>query len=124
MEENCIKYEFIKDKNNVETMTCTFCSPGYYLNSENKCVNFKDKINLIPNCHFHIFYIGDIRFYFYYYENSDFNINFYNYDDRYYFYNSSEYREAIKNIKFPINTTCGYCQNGYFFNDKRECYFL
>ena len=123
MEENCIKYEFIKDKNNVETITCTLCSPGYYLSSENKCISFKDKINIIQNCQMHIFYIGDIEFYFYYYENSDFYINTY-YNNRYSFYNSSIYKEALKNIKFPINTTCDYCKNGYFLNDKRECYFL
>ena len=123
MEENCIKYEFIKDKNNVETIVCTLCSPGYYLNSENKCISFKDKINIISNCQRHIFSIGNIDFSFYYYENYDFYIYILN-DNRYSFYNSSIYKEALKNIEFPINTNCTNCKNGYFFNDKRECYFL
>ena len=90
------------------------------MNSENKCISFKDKINIIKNCRHHIFSINDILLNFDYNENSDFNI-YIHYDSGYQFYNSSYYNSALKNIKFPINTNCSYCQDGFSLNDRGEC---
>ena len=33
---------------------CTLCKPGYYINSEGKCVNFINQIEKIDNCAIHI----------------------------------------------------------------------
>ena len=50
--DNCLLYGSIKDKNNIEKLTCTMCIPGYYFNSENKCISYKDKIKIFPNWRF------------------------------------------------------------------------
>ena len=44
---SCIKCKFINDTNNNEKLTCTLCKPGYYINSEGKCISYIDKIQKI-----------------------------------------------------------------------------
>ena len=74
--EHCFKYEFIKDKDNKEKLTCVLCITGYYLNSENKCISFIDKIEIIPNCLKHSFNIKELAFYFNYSSNDlDIHLN-------------------------------------------------
>ena len=119
--DNCLLYGSIKDKNNIEKLTCTMCIPGYYFNSENKCISYKDKIKIFPNCQSHNFYIAEISHDLNYDENGDSNINF-DYYSFYHLYNdTSFYNEALKYLTFPINTTCSYCKTGYYLHDNNEC---
>ena len=114
MSENCIKYEFIKDKNNIEIITCSACSPGYYLNSENKCISFMDKINLIQNCKQSFITLGG--FHFTYFSNNKYRLFSFVVA-----YGTNNYKEALKNIKFPISSTCLSCEKGYTLY-HRECH--
>ena len=61
--EHCFKYEFLKGKDNKEELTCVLCIPGYYLNSENKCISLIDYIQIDHNCFEHRFSIGNISFF-------------------------------------------------------------
>ena len=61
--EHCFKYEFLKGKDNKEELTCVLCIPGYYLNSENKCISLIDYKQIEHNCFEHRFSIGNISFF-------------------------------------------------------------
>ena len=43
-----------KVENNNEKLICTICSPGYYVDSDGKCVNFLNKLQIISNCESHV----------------------------------------------------------------------
>ena len=43
-------------------MTCVLRILGYYLDSENKCISFIEKIQTIENCRLYSFSIGNISF--------------------------------------------------------------
>ena len=104
-------------------MTCVLCVPGYYLNSENKCVNLIDYIQIIPNCIEQKFSIGNIEFYIDYYNSENIDI-YLDYSSRNYFYDYNYYNEIVNNIINPINTNCTICQEGYFMNKRLECEIL
>ena len=114
--DNCLKCEFINDKENKEKLTCTLCPLGYYLNSEGKCISFIKDIKTIPNCESMVFNIEN--YVFYYQPKNDKPIII----DYYYYYNDlSHYNEAMKKIELPINTICKKCNSGYILNNKGEC---
>ena len=125
--ESCLKYEFIKDNKNIEKLKCIACLPGYYLDNEGNCVNYKNRIQIIPFCVFHTFLVDDIKFEFYAYDYEYYGINnldiyFYYYNSAYNYYdNFNIYNEILKNINYNIITTCQSCQNGYFLNDDGIC---
>ena len=113
LSDACLKCEFNEDK-----LTCILCAPGYYINSEGKCSSFISQIELIPNCDTHYFTIGNYPFYF----NPSDNNEIYSYFDiRTLFNNYTEYNMALSKIKFPIKTTCRYCQYGYIIDDQESC---
>ena len=120
--EHCFKYEFIKDKDNKEKLTCVLCITGYYLNSEKKCISFIDKIEIIPNCFKHSFNIKELSFYFNYTSN-DLDIHL-NENSSKLYYDYTYYNKIVNNIINPINTICEQCQEGYFLNYKQECEIL
>ena len=125
--ESCLKYEFIKDNKNIEKLKCIACLPGYYLDNEGNCVNYKNRIQIIPFCVFHTFLVDDIKFEFYAYDYEYYGINnldiyFYYYNSAYNYYDNFKiYNEILKNINYNIITTCQSCQNGYFLNDDGIC---
>ena len=119
--DSCFKYEFIQ-KNNVEQLLCTICIPGYYLNSDNKCVSFKDKIKLLPYCRRHDFSLGKKKFYFNYEGDKDFKVLI-DFIEREYFDNFAEINDIIIKSK-EISTTCNSCQTGYVKDKDTDCYFL
>ena len=112
LSESCLKCQFEDDK-----LKCIECSPGYYLNTEGKCISFIDKIEKIPNCNIHSFGIGGITFNFYYdsydireQENDKYDFNEYN----------DALKEDIKNSN-SISTNCIKCKNGYYLKGENNC---
>ena len=78
LSESCLKCEF----NNVNKLVCTFCAPGYYLDSEGKCISIMNKIEKIQNCKNQQFTIGKILYHFYNYDINNNYLKIYNYEDR------------------------------------------
>ena len=114
---SCLKCEFANDKNNNEKLMCTICRPGYYVDSDGKCVNFLNKLQIIPNCEKHAFNIDNYHFYFYIDVNT-IEDGYYSHDN---YYNYSYYNEILKNAKAPINTICTRCKDGYHLIEEGKC---
>ena len=95
LSESCLKCKFDDDK-----LKCVECSPGYYLNTEGKCISFLHKIEIIPNCNIHTVEIGGISFDFYYDTYNTVERTKANYD-------FNEYNNALKEaVKNSITTEC------------------
>jgi len=119
----CLKYEFIKDKSNIEKLTCTICYKGYYLDSKGNCISFIDNIETIPNCYRQILVINNLKLY-YYPNNYENKIQNY-YDINYYINNFNIFNEYFKNRDYlPIKSICDDCNSGYYINNKGECEIL
>ena len=114
----CLTYEFIKDKNNEEKLSCTICSRGYYLDSNGKCISFIDKIEFIPNCEEQILHIGGYIFNYYPYREKD-KIKYKNMND--YFKYFPIFNEYIRDKYDTIKSNCLKCQNRYFLNNQAKC---
>ena len=103
-------------------LICTLCAPGYYLDSEGKCITYMDKIVKIPNCDRHKF---DNSMTIYYFFDTDINNNYlyfyYNQDKINYKNYFSSNNVYLKNIKNPIKASCLKCKEGYYLNDNGEC---
>ena len=113
LSDKCLKCRFTNDK-----LMCTLCKPGYYLDSEGKCISYMNKIKIIPNCKEHIFKLKNYTFYYYL---SSKNKTYYVKSSN---YNSTEINDHLRNLNSSINTTCQECQEEYFLNDKGECEIL
>ena len=94
----------------------------YYLNSINKCISFMDKLKEIPHWSYHLFYIGNYSFEFYY--NYDIKEIHYYFGSNYYYDNYNYYNEIVKNIKYPINTIWIYYNYEYGLNSNGECEYV
>ena len=103
-------------------MFCTVCNPGYYLDSNNKCTSYKDKIKTYTNCQSHFFNISNVTFDTYY-EDNDLEI-YIDSNEKTYYDNFSIFNEALKNSKGTTNTTCLHCNHDYFADESGECIYL
>ena len=144
MTPNCEECGFIKNADNTEKLSCTLCNPGYYLNSEGKCIFYLNFLERIPNCFRYAYTTGDINFCTYnsYYYDEELNKlydEFYStyycknekndYYDYYYTYSSlEEYKKSINNnyiiipeINSAFKGKCIQCQNGYDLDSDGNC---
>ena len=119
LSDECLNCEFIRDKDNKEKLTCLACSPGYYLNSEGKCVVFPNQIETTPNCYSSYFYIGKYT-YIFSPKDEEYPINAY-YEDSNYNEFLNNFKDISRNLFFPLETTCEICDDGYAINEKGEC---
>ena len=118
LSESCLKCEFNKD----DKLVCTFCAPGYYLDSEGKCISIINKIKKINNCDHQQFSIGTILYDFY--DSDIFNNYLYfktNNDKINYNNNFYKYNEYIKKNLNSIKSSCYYCHDGYYLDENGEC---
>ena len=85
----CEECKFTKINGNTEKLVCTLCLPGYYLNSDGKCIYYLNYLEKIPNCYEYTYTINNIKFCtynYYYYEKEYYYDNYYyqNYYSTYY----------------------------------------
>ena len=66
--QNCELCEYKKNKENSKNITCTLSKPGFYLNSEGKCINYIKYLETLPNCERYLYQINNITFCTYYYD--------------------------------------------------------
>jgi len=112
--DKCLSCEFVTSDKDEEELKCNLCPPGFYLNSEGNCVDFKDQIETLPNCYLYEFNIGNYTF-----DKTGYDMNLiYNYES---LSNLTEYNDALTNAKYPITPLCTDCEYGYLFNEKHEC---
>ena len=77
---NCEICEIKKNNDNNEKIICNLCKPGFYLNSEGKCIDYLKYLEKIPNCERYSYQINNIMFCTYYYKD-----NYYDYENEYYY---------------------------------------
>ena len=121
LSESCLKCKF----NENDKLVCALCAPGYYLDSEGKCLSFINKIKKINNCNSHQISIGKILYGFN--DNDIFNnyLHFHNNEDKYNYYNNNtyynNYNEDLKKYIDSIESTCTECSDGYYLEENGEC---
>ena len=119
LSDPCLKYEFVKDNNNNEKLSCIVCYNGYYLDSNGNCINFIDNIEIIPNCDSQILETNNFKFYYYPYNEQNKIVYYQDSNDYFTYFNI--FNEYIKNMSYPIKSTCDYCKSGYYININGEC---
>ena len=118
-EEICLKYD-IKKENGVEKKECKVCPLGYYLNSEGKCINYIDEIEIIPNCFRQTFSIMS-KFNFYYHPNYITDKITFEKGIKEYISSFNYLNLYLKNINPSTKTSCSSCVSGYFLNYEGKC---
>ena len=139
--KNCELCGLDNDSGNI---ICKICHPGYYLNSEGKCINYLNYIEIIQNCQEYYFEIQNISFCasygsskHYYGEDDEENDNNWNAfycafdikNNRYeYFYSYNEYIKKynhdinISEINSTIKAKCKGCEQDYVLNSEGNCF--
>lgn len=122
---NCEICKFIKNNDYNEKLVCSICKPGYYLNSEGKCITYVNYLKLKTNCQSYFYQINQISFCFnqrgdyslYYYFNEYFKIGYYN---SYYslLYNAQSY--CIEKNSTYIRDYSGYSYNKYSYKEYQN----
>ena len=114
--QNCELCEYNKNKENSKNITCTLCKPGFYLNSEGKCINYIKYLETIPNCKRYLYHINNISFCTYYYENNYYDNDYYrDYYDNYY---STYYCRYVPSDYYNFSYTDYY--NRYDFKNYKQ----
>ena len=120
LKEKCLKYEY--DNNN--NLVCKICLYGYYLDSNGKCIDYTDKIEIKSNCKSLDFSINNLMFSFKPSTNQVTQIVSNKENNIYHYINAfNTLNEYIKD-KNIIKTTCGVCESGYYINNKGVCDIL
>ena len=144
MIKDCEICDFIKNSDNTEKLVCSICKPGFYLNSEGKCINYLQYLERIQNCSEYYYKINDLTFcvylYDYYgksYDNDyDFSADYcYNsnnnnndYENLYHYHSFYEFNKSTKVTNFsipeinsPFKGQCIRCKEGFYLNSDGKC---
>ena len=138
--QNCEVCEFNKNNDDTRNIICTLCKPGFYLNTEGKCINYIKYLEIVPNCQRYTYQINNITFciYFrdypyyystYYCEYASYDQYYYfYYDDYYYTYNYEHYKGLHYNLDYnipeinsPLKSQCIRCNAEYYLNSEGKC---
>ena len=133
--KNCELCKFIKNDDDTEKLTCTFCRAGFYPDSEGKCVSYVNYLKRIDNCYKYFYQINgiyfvteayyddiyDYEYYSYYSTNNPNYINYYDLSDFIRYGNFNYTNVIFPAINSQIETQCINCNSEYYLNSQGIC---